>query len=106
VIALASQRFRQDKVVRFHAFQGIFLFVVYLMIDWFLGPVVRVSDWPRCGGLWRIGAPAFSAVAVVSLLKLGVFIAWVFMLVKTSKGEQHHLPILGELAERSVAEQK
>ncbi len=106
VIALASQRFRQDKVVRFHAFQGIFLFVVYLIIDWFLGPVARVSGLPHAAGAWRVGVPVFSAVAFVALLKLAVFIAWVFMLVKTAKGEQYHLPILGELAERSVAEQK
>lgn len=106
VIALASQRFRQDKAVRFHAFQGIFLFVVYLIIDWFLGPVVRVSGLPYAAGAWRVGVPVFSAVAVVSLLKLAVFIAWIFMLAKTAKGEQYHLPILGELAERSVAEQK
>ena len=43
---------------------------------------------------------------VGGLLKLTLLAAWIVMLVKTSQGEVHKLPILGELADRSVAEQK
>ncbi len=102
VIALASQRFRNDKVVRFHAFQGIYLFVIYLIVDWFLGPMLSFSHWPR-GGDWHVSFPAMS---VAGILKICVWVAWVIMLIKTSKGEQYRLPVLGELADRSVAEQK
>ena len=103
VIALASRRFRQDTAVRFHAFQGIYLFVVWLIVDWILGPVASVSMWRGWARSWQTGIPTFT---LVGALKAAVMVAWIFMLVKTSKGEQYRLPILGGLAERSVAEQK
>ena len=103
VIVLASQRFRQDKVVRFHAFQGIFLFVIWLIVDWFLGPVTGLTMMHGWRQPWGVGLPMISMVA---FLKLAIFAAWIVMLIKTGKGEQYRLPILGELAERTVAEQK
>jgi uncharacterized membrane protein len=33
-------------------------------------------------------------------------VGWIFMLLKASEGVRYRLPLLGELAERSVAEQK
>ena len=101
IIVLASQRFRHDAVVRFHAFQGIFLFVVWLVLDWALGPLHGFTWWGRGSdmmfGPWLM---------VGGLLKGALMIAWIVMLVKTSHGEVYRLPILGELADRSVAEQK
>src|ERR1700736_1748 len=41
IVVLASDRFRHDRAVRFHAFQGLYLFVVWLMEDWVLKPVFR-----------------------------------------------------------------
>src|SRR5947209_3449073 len=31
IIVLASDRFRNDKILRFHGFQGLYLFVAYLL---------------------------------------------------------------------------
>jgi uncharacterized membrane protein len=45
-------------------------------------------------------------LSAAAILKACVWIAWIFLLVKTSRGEDYHLPVLGELADRSVAEQK
>jgi len=101
IIVLASQRFRHDAVVRFHAFQGIFLFVVWLVLDWALGPMNGFRGWGR-------GPEAFLGpwFMIGGLLKATLMVAWIVMLVKTSQGEVYKLPILGELADRSVAEQK
>jgi uncharacterized membrane protein len=100
ILVLASQRFRQDKSARFHAFQGIYLFVAWLVVDWVIGP----SGWKifhhEPGVFW------FGHAFVGGILKLTIFAAWIFMLVKASEGSQFKLPLLGELAERSVAEQK
>ena len=46
------------------------------------------------------------ALPVAKLLKLAVLVAWVFMLVKLAQNQTFRLPILGELAERSVDEQR
>jgi uncharacterized membrane protein len=94
IVVLASPRFQTDKTVRFHAFQGIYLFVAWLIVDWVISPIfhiVRTPGFPR---------------AVVGLLHLSIFAAWIVMMVKTSQEQLLRLPIIGELAERSVAEQR
>lgn len=91
IIVLASDRFHQDRTTRFHAFQGLYLFVLWLFVDWVFGPLTAYADATRTFG---------------KLLKLTVFGSWIFMLVKTHHGEDFRLPILGELADRSVSEQR
>jgi uncharacterized membrane protein len=101
IIVLASQRFRQDTTVRFHAFQGIYLFVVWLIVDWVLSPM---GGLPFRGGMRGIWLPP--GVVFGGILRIVVMFAWIFMLIKTSQGVLFKLPLLGELADRSVAEQK
>lgn len=90
IVVLASPRFRENPVVRFHAFQGLYLFVAWLLIEMFVGPLMSVSH---------------AGHIVSRVLHLVILVAWIFMLVKTSHSEKYSLPIVGELAERSVAEQ-
>lgn len=96
VVVLAAPKFQKNRDVRFHAFQGLYLFVIWLMVDWVISPLVGFMP-----------GPGFHEMRMVrSLLKLSVFVAWVWMIIKTSHREMYHLPIIGELAERSVAEQR
>ncbi|MBA3973998.1 MAG: hypothetical protein C0504_07240 [Candidatus Solibacter sp.] len=91
IVVLAAERFRDARDTRFHAFQGLYLFVAWLFVDWVFSPFTHWAD---------------SMKALSSIMKVGVFGAWIFMLVKTSQGETFRLPLLGELADRSVSEQK
>ncbi len=91
IIVLASQRFRNDRIVRFHAFQGIYIFVAWLLVDWVVRPMLYMLPGPHL--------PFISTI-----LKLVLFLAWGIMLVKTSQEQFYSLPIVGELAQRSVAE--
>lgn len=95
IIVLASPRFSNDRDLRFHAFQGIYLFVGWLLIDWVIEPLLTFPG--------HAGRPGRF---VVHVLELAVFGAWVWMLVKTSQHQRYSLPLIGELAERSVAEQR
>jgi uncharacterized membrane protein len=88
IIVLASERFRGNRVVRFHAFQGLYLFVAYLIDDWVLKPMF-------------MGIPHVHIHGIVEAVLLGVSI---FMIIKTSRDETYALPIIGELAEKSVSE--
>ncbi len=90
IVVLASQRFRHDRTVRFHAFQGLYLFVAYLIVDWVVGPVLRMLPGP--------------VLRLDKLLSLALLAVWIFMMVKTSQEQTCSLPILGELAEKSAAE--
>src|SRR5512143_3964323 len=42
VVVLAADRFRHDRAVRFHAFQGLYLFVAWLLNQWVLSAI----PWP------------------------------------------------------------
>ncbi|MFN0170169.1 MAG: hypothetical protein ACKV22_27430 [Bryobacteraceae bacterium] len=89
VVVLATDRFRADRTVRFHAFQGLYLFVAWLLVDQFVGPLFRHLHGGR---------------QMAHLLEFAVIGAMIFMLVKVSKKRSYSLPIIGELAEKSVAE--
>lgn len=95
VYVIATQQFRQDRTTRFHAFQGLYLFVAWLMVDWFVGPFLRAL--PGEGFLDR---------SIPSLFKSVLLGASVFMLVKASQNEAYRLPLVGEWADKAVAEQR
>ena len=92
LIVLASHRFREDRLARFHAFQGLYLFVVWLLVD-------------MAAGILFGFAGALARRVLTGTLKLSVIGGWVLMMFKTSQGETVRLPFLGDLAERSVSEQ-
>ena len=90
VIVLASAKFRDHHAVRFHAFQGLYLFVAWLIVDWVLSPIFR-----------GLPSPVFRVDRMLHGL---IIFLWIFMIVKASHEEAYSLPIIGELAERSAAE--
>jgi uncharacterized membrane protein len=100
VIVLASTRYKRDtadaREVRFNAFQGLYLFVAWLIVDWVVSPALRFG---------AIGmGDAFRPLE--GLLRVAILAAWIVMLVKVSHSEHYRLPIVGEMAERSVEEQR
>ena len=94
IVFLASSRFRLHSRVRFDAFQALYLFVAWLIVS---------SAMPTLffGGMGEWGAER----SLISLLKLGLFICWVYLLVKAAQEQQVRLPIIGDLAARSSNEQ-
>jgi uncharacterized membrane protein len=100
IIVLASARYKRDtadaREVRFNAFQGLYLFVAWLIVDWVVSPAIRFG---------AIGmGDAFRPLE--GLLRVALLAAWIVMLVKVSHSEHYRLPIVGEMAERSVEEQR
>ena len=89
IYVLASERFRQERDTRFHAFQGLYLFVVWLVVDRVIAPMFGYGFMPNLG--WP--------------LRMAVVGTGIFMLVKTGRRERFKLPVLGDLAEKSASEQ-
>ena len=90
VIVLAAKKFKSDHIVRFHAFQGLYLFACWLAVNWIIRPLAStLSD-----HFIRIDH-------ILEGLILGVSI---FMMVKAAHDQPYVLPIIGELAQRSAAE--
>ena len=90
VVVLAARKFRNDKIVRFHAFQGLYLFAAWMVVQWVIRPLIAMSD------------HAFRVDHVLEGLLLAVSI---LMMVKAAHDEPYVLPIIGELAQKSAAEQ-
>jgi len=89
VLILASRKFKGDQNVRFHAFQGLYLFAAWLLLRWTSPFLDGSSDrFLRFDHIFEV-------------LLLGVS---VFMIIKTSHEETYVLPIIGELARRSATE--
>jgi uncharacterized membrane protein len=98
IVVLASERFRRETQVRFHAFQGLYLFVAWLMVEWVISPALYFAE--------DYGSGLAMHRLISRCLQLLIFAGWVFMLIKVSHDENYKLPILGELAERSAYEQR
>jgi uncharacterized membrane protein len=89
IIVLASDRFRRDRAVRFHGFQALYLFVAWLIEEQVIGPMLRQANL----------RPAHN---ILQALLLG---AAIFMMVKAAHQEQYSLPVFGELAQKSMADE-
>ncbi len=89
VVVLGATRFRNDLTLRFHAFQGLYLFAAWLLVNWAIEPIFNAIP-----HLFRLD----------HMLEALLLAVWIFMIVKTSHGETYSLPLVGELAHRSVHE--
>jgi uncharacterized membrane protein len=91
IIVLATRRFKDDRMIRFHAFQGLYLFAAWLLVDWVVGPIVHSMP----GHFFPLDLSLQALILAVSI----------FMMVKASHNEPFVLPIIGELAQKSATEQ-
>lgn len=90
VIVLATRKFRNDRAVRFHAFQGLYLFGLWLSIQWVIKPLFHDVPDPF--------------IHIERLLEGVIMGVWIFMMIKASHEETYSLPVIGELAQKSAAE--
>jgi len=94
IIFLVLQPFNKIPLVRFHSFQSI-AFCVAAM-------VVQVALMVMEGFLHFIPMSWFLFAAVNMLVGLALFIAWVVVILKASRGEWYKLPIIGDFAEKQA----
>jgi uncharacterized membrane protein len=75
----------------------LYLFAAWLMVEWVIAPMI----------MFPVATEGFPFARTVSrILHLVIVGAWIFMLMKVSQDEDYRLPLLGELADRSVSEQR
>jgi uncharacterized membrane protein len=92
ILFLVLTPYNQDKFVRFHAFQSIFLNVAWIAF-WIVETMFMVMlPW----GLSTI-------LSMIGLLASLAFLAlWILLMVKAYQGERFKLPIIGDLAEKQA----
>jgi uncharacterized membrane protein len=89
IIVLASDRFRHDRAVRFHGFQALYLFVAWMIEQQVVGPMLRRGE----------------LHPLHSLLQLVLLGASILMMVKAAHQEAYSLPLIGDLAQKSMSEE-
>ena len=93
LIFLLIEPYKNDKTIRFHAFQAIFfavgLFAVYIGM-FILSMILAVIH------LGVLMLPLYG------LLGIGVFVAWIVLMVKAYNNQIFKLPIIGDLAAKQA----
>lgn len=85
IIFLVIAPYNQNRFVRFHAFQSIFLHVGIIVLSMVLGIVTH--------GL---------AILLFPLFFLLVTALWIYMMVTAYQGKTVRLPVVGDLAAKQV----
>lgn len=95
IIFLAMAPYNQNKFIRFHAFQSIFLSVAWVGVI-IVEQILNVI-------LLNISVGLFGLVALVwMLVGLGFLVLWIVLMVKAYGGHRWKLPIIGDLAEKQA----
>lgn len=95
IIFLVLEPYNKSRFVRFHAWQNIFLHAAWIAC-WialvilsmvlafipFLGHLVMFLLWMALG--------------------IGIFVAWIVLLIKANQGQMYKLPVIGDLAEKQA----
>ncbi|HVP25929.1 MAG TPA: hypothetical protein VMS81_08100 [Methanomicrobiales archaeon] len=80
---------KENKTVKFHAWQSIATFLPFTILIWILSSIFFGIFYL---GLWWI----------ISLLQLVMFLLWLFLMYKAYKGEKFMVPIAGAFAASQV----
>ncbi|MGP8244641.1 MAG: DUF4870 domain-containing protein [Bryobacteraceae bacterium] len=97
VVFLVLAPYNQNKTIRFHAFQSIFLWVASVVV-WVAWSIVSGIILAATG--FGFG---FSFLHLISLvINLAIFLFWVFMIVSAYQGKKIVLPVIGQLAEKQA----
>lgn len=91
IIFLVLEPYNRNRVVRFHAFQSIFLSVgliaLRIVLSIIFGILMGISG-------------VFMGLAIFSLFGLACFVLWLYMLIMTYQGKTIVLPIIGPIAQK------
>ncbi len=95
ILFLVLAPYNQNRNVRFHAFQSIFLSVAWIALEIvaaiFTAVLIHIP----------ILGPLMSGLIYLAI-GLGALIVWLYMMFKTYNGEKIVLPVIGPLAEKQA----
>jgi len=96
ILTLVMEPYKNDKFVRFHAFQSIFLSGGYLLVS--------VAWSSVSGGLLAVNADAFWPLISLGwwAVHFAFFVLWLLLLYKAYNNERFELPLLGPIARKQA----
>ena len=98
IIFLVLEPYNRNSLIRFHAFQSIFLTVALFVVGFVLGIVgIILGMIPFLGWIGSIISVLLSLV-----LTFGSVLIYLFLMFKTYNGQRIVLPLVGEHAEKQA----
>jgi len=94
IIFLVIEPYKNNKFVRFHAFQSIFfsvaVFAIYMIWGFVFTSLLFMT------GMWSI------MLGLFWIIRLACFAAWIFLMFKAYNNEQFKLPVIGDIAAKQA----
>jgi uncharacterized membrane protein len=95
ILFLVLAPYNQNREIRFHAFQSIFL-----NIAWFVAYIIVSIITLALNAIPFLGT--FIYIVLHLALGLGLFILWLYMMFKTYNGQKIVLPVIGPMADKQA----
>lgn len=87
IVFLILEPFKKSSFVRFQAWQSIFFFIAWAVVDILIGVVQHL-----------VPSTVFLTLTVLQLVGLAIFVVWLIVFVSAFGGKIIKLPIIGNLA--------
>jgi uncharacterized membrane protein len=84
--------YNQNRLIRYHAFQSIFLNVAAIILSFALSILL---------GIFHFVGAIFGLV-IAPMIWLAFFILWLYLMFSTYQGKKVVLPVIGQLAEQQA----
>jgi uncharacterized membrane protein len=91
IVFLIVDPFKRSAYVRFHAWQSIFFFVAWAVVDILVGAVQHL-----------VPSAVFLTFTVLQLVGLAIFVVWLIVFISAFGGKRIKLPVIGDLAEKQA----
>lgn len=91
IVFLIIEPFKKNAFVRFHAWQSIFFFIAWTVIDILVGLVQHI-----------VPSSVFLTLTALQLVALALFIVWLIVFIGAFGGKRIKLPVIGDLAARQA----
>jgi uncharacterized membrane protein len=90
IIFLVLEPFNKKRFIRFHAFQCIFYFIAWIILDIGLAFIGHI---PFLG---------WATLLLWPLIGLVGFVIWLILVLKAYQGQMFKLPVIGDMAEQQA----
>ena len=95
ILFLVLEPYNKNKLIRFHAFQSIFLHIGLFVVGFIVGIILTIFiHIPVLGVMF--------AAVLWPIFGLACFALWLFLIFKAYNNQKIVLPIIGPLAEKQA----
>jgi len=90
ILFLVLAPYNQNKTIRFHAFQSIFMSVACILFSMVFNTIIFS------------GLHMFSLLFLSPLISLAFFVLWIYMIITAYQGKTVVLPVIGPIAQKQA----